>query len=85
MPHLHAAHRACWDPAVQQPSLLPPCSCLALRLPYWRRLQAEMHVHDAYDFSDDEGVPPFREQLSLAAKRSHGGGKQAAGKRGRAH
>lgn len=49
------------------------------------RLQAEMHVHDAYDFSDDEGVPPFREQLSLAAKRSHGGGKQAAGKRGRAH
>ncbi|KAI7846383.1 hypothetical protein COHA_000094 [Chlorella ohadii] len=47
--------------------------------------QAEMHAHDAYDFSDDEGVPPFREQLSLAAKRSHGGAKQPAAKRGRAH
>lgn len=30
--------------------------------------QAEAHVHDAYDFSDDEGVPPFREELSAAAK-----------------
>lgn len=44
-----------------------------------------MHAHDAYDFSDDEGVPPFREQLSLAVKRSHGGAKQPAAKRGRAH
>ncbi|PRW45131.1 putative helicase MAGATAMA 3 [Chlorella sorokiniana] len=29
--------------------------------------QAEMHVHDAYDFSDDEGVPPFREDTAQAA------------------
>ena len=33
--------------------------------------QPEAHAHDAYDFSDDEAAPPFREQLSKAAKRSH--------------
>ncbi|KAL4448164.1 hypothetical protein ABPG75_005383 [Micractinium tetrahymenae] len=45
--------------------------------------QAEVHAHDAYDFSDDEGVPPFREELSAAAKRSHaaagGGGRRGGG------
>lgn len=51
-------------------------------------MQAEAHAHDAYDFSDEEGVPPFREQLSAAAKRSHAAlaadGKQPAAKRGKA-
>jgi hypothetical protein len=48
--------------------------------------QAEAAAHDAHDFSDDEGPPPFKEQLAAAAKRGQGqrGGKQAATKRGRA-
>ncbi|EFN56459.1 hypothetical protein CHLNCDRAFT_57676 [Chlorella variabilis] len=47
--------------------------------------QAEAHAHDAYDFSEEEGVPPFREQLSAAAKRKHApdGTKQQPAKRGR--
>lgn len=39
-------------------------------IPHLHTPQAEAHAHDAYDFSDDE-APPFREQLSKAAKRSH--------------
>ena len=31
-------------------------------------------MHDAYDFSDDEGVAPFREQLCAAAKQRKGAG-----------
>jgi hypothetical protein len=50
--------------------------------------QAEAHAHDAYDFSDDEGVPPFRQELSAAAKRSQaalpGSGKQLGAKRTKA-
>lgn len=44
--------------------------------------QAEAHAHDAYDFSDDEGVPPFRQELSAAAKRSHAAAAGGGGRRG---
>ncbi|PSC70977.1 putative helicase MAGATAMA 3 [Micractinium conductrix] len=43
--------------------------------------QAEDHAHDAYDFSDDEAVPPFREKL---AKRSYAGAQQQQQQRGKA-